>query len=470
MDHVAEEPVTGGGPEATPPASTSAAAKRHRKGHGRNAAEEYTGAKRVRVPHESFRAGDRCPRGCGGTLYGPKKPVVLLRISAATPIVATAYEKERLRCGLCGNVFVAPSPPGVGEERFDASVPAILGTLRYGSGFPMTRIAALQESAGVPLPVSTQWELLLEAAGRLRPVHEALAGLVAQAELFYNDDTPMTILSVVKDLKACRARGEKPERTGVFTSGIVAELSDGRQIVLFYTGRHHAGENLARLLLARSADLDTPKQMCDALDRNLPRPLQTILGNCLAHARRLFVKVNESFPAEVRHVIEEVALVYVVDERAKSEGMTPAARLRLHQEESGPIMDRLKTWMEEQTKQKKIEPNSALGQAIEYSLKRWDRLTLFLRVEGAPLDSNLVERMLKRAILHRKNSLFYKTENGAMVGDLFMSLIATAKQARVDPFQYLTALLSHAEAIAKSPTDWLPWNYLETLSRGRPPG
>lgn len=437
------------------------------KGHGRKASREYTGANRVSVPHELLRPGDQCPR-CGGTLYGPKKPAVILRIIACAPFTATVYEKERLRCGDCQEIFVASSPPGVGEERYDASVPAMLGNLRFGSGLPMTRIAALQESVGVPLPVSTQWELLLEAAGRLRPLLEALVRLAAQAVLFYNDDTPMRILSYIKELNARRARGEKPERTGIFTSGIVAELSDGRLIVLYYTGLHHAGENLAQVLMARSAELDAPMQMCDALDRNLPEPLKTILGNCLVHARRLFVKVNESFPAEVRHVIEELALVYQNEARAKSEGMSQKERLLLHQEASKPVMDRLKTWMDEQIAQKKTEPNSVLGNAIEYSRKRWDRLTLFLRQEGAPLDNNLVERMLKRAILHRKNSLFYKTQNGAMVGDLFMSLIATAKQAKVDPFNYLTELLRHPKEIAASPSDWFPWNYRQTLERARP--
>jgi hypothetical protein len=333
----------------------------------------------------------------------------------------------------------------------------------------MNRIAGLQKAVGVPLPVSTQWELLSESAQKLEPVHGVLVSLAAQASLFYNDDTSMKILSFLADLKKRRERGEKPERTGVFTSGIVAELKDRRQVVLYYTGPHHAGENLALVLAARSAELEAPMQMCDALDRNLPEPLKTILGNCLTHARRLFVKVNESFPDQVRYVVEELALVYANDARARMEGMSDEARLRFHQQESGPVMDRLKTWMDGQFDEKRTEPNSGLGRAIAYSRKRWDRLTLFLRQAGAPLDSNLVERMLKKAIIHRKNSLFYKTQNGARVGDLYMSLIATAKQAGVDPFNYLTELLRHPAEVAASPSDWLPWTYRDTLLRGRPP-
>ncbi len=74
-----------------------------------------------------------------------------------------------------------------------------------------------------------------------------------------------------------------------------------------------------------------------------------------------------------------------------------------------------------------MEPNSGLGKAISYMLRQWPALTLFLREPGAPLDNNLCERALKKAILHRKNSLFYKTLNGAEVGDLYMSLIHTCE-------------------------------------------
>ena len=457
-----------GGAEEEPAVEPSEPGERQpkRKGHGRKAAREYTGAERVKVRHPELKPGARCPC-CGHPVYG-KAPLVIVRIHACAPFRATVYEKDRLRCGTCGEVFVAPSPPGVGEEKFDATVPAMLGTLRYGNGFPMYRIESLQKSAGVPLPVGTQWKILSEAAERLAPVHEELVRQVAQGVLFINDDTPMKILSFLAKLEQRRERGEEPERTGCQTSGIVAELGDGHRAVLYCTGEKHAGENLAEVLAKRGRGLDTPMQMCDALDRNVPEPLQTIVGNCLAHARRGFVRVNDSFPAEVRYVIDELALVYENEERAKAGGMSPEERIRLHREESGPVMKRLKEWMDAQIEEKKTEPNSRLGAAIAYCRKRWDRLTLFLRQAGAPLDSNEVERMLKRCIIHRKNSLFYKTENGADVGDLFMSLIATAKHTGEDPFDYLTQLLRHSAEIAASPGDWMPWAYRETLRRAPP--
>ena len=98
-------------------------------------------------------------------------------------------------------------------------------------------------------------------------------------------------------------------------------------------------------------------------------------------------------------------------------------------------------------------------------LRHWTKLTLFLRQPGAPLDNNIAERMLKKAILHRKNALFYKTVNGARVGDLFMSLIHTCELNKVNPFDYLTELLRHPAEIMMRPAEWMPWNYRDTLAR-----
>ena len=113
-----------------------------------------------------------------------------------------------------------------------------------------------------------------------------------------------------------------------------------------------------------------------------------------------------------------------------------------------------------------MEPNGTLGIAIHYMLERWDKLTLFLREPGAPLSNNAAEQGLKRAIIHRKNSLFYKTMNGAHVGDLFMSLIHSAEQAGTSPFAYLVALIENARAVARTPSEWMPWNYSANLEAG----
>jgi hypothetical protein len=259
------------------------------------------------------------------------------------------------------------------------------------------------------------------------------------------------------------ADAEGPEddadaRSGLFTSGVVA-LRDGRRVALFFSGRRHAGENLAEVLKLRAEELPPLIQMCDALSRNLPGELQTIVAHCLAHARRQLVDGYERFPQECRHLLEALAVVYRNDAIARQHQLSPEAGLRWHQEASQPTMQQLHEWLRRQLEEKRTEPNSALGGAIGYMLRHWEKLTLFLRQAGAPLDNNVCERALKKAILHRKNALFYKTRNGARVGDLFMSLIYTCQLNAANPFDYLTQLQRHADPVAASPELWMPWNY-----------
>ncbi len=243
---------------------------------------------------------------------------------------------------------------------------------------------------------------------------------------------------------------------------------DRRKIALYFTGSQHAGENLADVLKQRSRELPAPIQMCDALSSNVPRlaaGTDILLANCLAHGRRQFVDVAENFPGECRYVLEMLGQVYGHDAQARELGMTPDERLRLHQERSEPVMDKLHSWLGAQLAERRTEPNSGLGQAISYLLRHWQPLTLFLRQAGAPLDNNIVERALKRAVLHRKNALFYRTLNGAEVGDLFMSLIHTCQLCGANSFDYLIQLQRHARELAACPAAWMPWNYRDTLTR-----
>jgi len=304
----------------------------------------------------------------------------------------------------------------------------------------------------------------LGAVEDVRPVLAALMQQAANGDVVHNDDTSMTVLALQRpDAPRGDPDDVSPDRTGVFTSGIVSTRDDHR-IALFVTGRRHAGENLARILADRTADLGPPIQMCDALARNAPKPLAVIIGHCLAHARRHVVDVVPSFPAECRRILEALGTVYHHDAEARAQGLPPDARLAYHQAHSGPVLEELHTWLRVQLDDHLVEPNSRLGQAIRYLLTHWMPLTLFLRQPGAPLDNSLCERALKKAILHRKNALFFKTVTGAHVGDLFMSLIHTCELEGVNPFAYLTALQRHAEAMAANPAAWLPWNYQEALA------
>jgi hypothetical protein len=161
-------------------------------------------------------------------------------------------------------------------------------------------------------------------------------------------------------------------------------------------------------------------------------------------------------------VLESWREVYRIDAQAREQQMSPEQRLAHHQSHSQPIMEALQLWMREQLDTRQAEPNSGLGQALAYTLKRWEPLTLFLRKAGAPLDNNKSEQALKMAILHRKNSLSYKTLNGAGTGDLFMTLIHTCRLNGINPYEYLLAIAAHAKEVKLVPQAWLPWNYPQT--------
>ena len=436
-----------------------------RKGHGRNAAAAYLGAEKVQIPHPWLRRGDACPSCVAGKVYPLKDPGVRVRFGGVAPLQAKVYECARLRCGLCGQMYTAEAPAGVGEEKYDESAPAVVGLLRYGVGLPFNRIEKLQDNFGIPLAASTQWELVRPAAATYSPVYEKMQDYGAEGTVVHNDDTTMTVLELTPEQRAA-ALGEEvaKKRTGVFTSGIVS-IGEGHRIALFFTGVRHAGENLTEVLKRRSKGLPPPIQMCDGLDHNLPKELETLLCRCLAHARRGFVDVAANFPEEVRFVLNTLKKIYKIDGRARQEGLNPQERLKLHQDESAPLMEALRNWMRAQFAERKVEPNSGLGEAIKHMDKNWDALTRFLHVAGAPLDNNITERALKRAIQHRRNSLFYKTLNGARAGDTFMTLIHTAELNGVNAFDYLVALLRHPAQIAASPGEWMPWNYRATLER-----
>jgi transposase len=438
------------------------------RNHGRNGAVDYTGAQRVKVEHESLKSGDHCPLCMKGKVYVQKTPAYIVRLAGQAPIGATVYERQSLRCNLCLEVFTAAAPDGIGPEKYDPSAGAMIAALRYGSGFPFYRLERLQGNMGIPLPASTQWGIVLEIFRIIYPVYKELIRQAAQGEVLYNDDTTMRILALMR--KGVRQRllaessagsSEKSERTGIFTSGIVS-TRDGREIALFFTGRKYAGENLNELLKQRAAELGPPIQMCDGLlSRNVPRDFEVILSNCNAHARRGFYDVASRFPDECRFVLETLGDVYRNDAVTREQGMSGEERLAFHKARSGPLMEELKKWLAEQITEKKVEPNSALGEAILYMQKHWTELVQFLHVPAAPLDNTICERALKKAILHRKGSLFYKTQNGADVGDLFMSLISTCERCSADPVDYLIELQKHAAELSENPGTWMPWNYRE---------
>jgi hypothetical protein len=459
------DPIAGGAPPAAAASDATPAPDRRvrRQGHGRQGAAVYTGAERVVCRHETLAAGQPCP-ACGrGTLY-PLPAGVEIRIDGNALLSAVRYELEKLRCSACGEVFTAAPSATADTEKYSPRARAVIALGRYYLGLPFYRMEQYQALVGAPVADATLWDLAEQVADSAWPVFEALWGLAAQGEVIFQDDTHVRILALLAENRRADATGETLERRGMFTTGLVVQV-EKRVICLYRSGRAHAGDNLTDLLARRESGREIPIVMSDALAANQRDDDDTLIRcHCLAHGRRQFTDLEEVFPAEARQVIRVLDQVFAHEAITRQQAMTPAERLAYHQAHSGPLLGSLHAWLEQQFQDRRVEPNSSLGKAFTYLLSRWQTLTQFLRVKGAPLDSNTVERALKLIIRQRKNSLFYASPHSATVASILTSLIATCIQAGVNALDYLVALQTHRPAVFRQPAAWLPWNYHAALA------
>jgi transposase len=436
-------------------------------GHGRQGADMYGAAQTVACRHEELAVGERCP-ACGrGRLYR-LPPGVEMRLDGNALLSAVRYELEKFRCSACGQIFTAAVPAAAGTEKYTARARAVLALARYYLGLPWHRLEGFQALVGVPVPDATQWEQGEIVGDCAPPIFKYLEKLAAQGEVIFQDDTPQRVLALIAENQQARAqahargKAQAHARTGMQTTALVVQVGE-RRICLYYTGRRHAGENLAGLLAQREPGRGKPLVMSDALSRNNAEEAGLIRCHCLAHGRRKFTELAEDFPAESIVVVDALKLVYDHDAEAREKQLGAEERLVYHQTYSAPVLRTLKEWLEHQTAQRLVEPNSSLGKAITYMLDHWPTLTRVLEVPGAPLDNNTAERALKLAIRQRKNSLFYATEHSAYIASVLTSVIATCVQAGANALEYLVAVQEHRQDVFANPGAWLPWNYPAAL-------
>jgi transposase len=452
-----DKPEEGAG--ADPGAEREASEKSQRQrqalaqGHGRRATAQYRGAKKVECRHEQYQAGAKCPEtACSGRLYDMRRPNLFIQFRGQPILEGVIFEREVLRCSACQERYVASLPEGVSEIRYEASADVAIVLAKYGAKLPFYRLAQMQESCGVPVSESVMFERSEQVADRALPVYLALKQEAANGEVIHTDDTPVKILSCLKE-----DQEEDVERRATNTSGMVVKTTAGHLIALYASGRRHAGENLDQLLEGRAEELGPPIQMADALAANWKGKRPRIAAKCWAHARRKFIEIEESFPLACGVVLEAIGKVYGYE--AETIGMRAEDRLAHHQAWSGPVIAKLYEWIEQQFEQRSVEPNGSLGQALRYLQRHRQELTKFLSLVNIPLDNNPAERALKPVVLMRKNSMFYRNEHGASISDLLMSLIESCRLNDVDAWDYLLTLLSETAKVRSNPRAFLPWNY-----------
>jgi len=343
-----QEPATSASPDLSSAAASSTPEKKTAPpGHGRHGADVYRAAQTVECRHEALAIGERCP-ACGrGTLYR-LLPGVAMRLDGHALLSAVRYELEKVRCSACGQVFTASVPAAAGTEKYTTRARAVLALARYYLGLPWYRLEGFQAVGGVPVADATQWDQAELVGDCSYPIFKWLETLAAQGEVIFQDDTPQRILTLIEENHQARARAQAQgktkteERTGMQTTALMVQVG-ARRICLYYTGRRHAGENLAALLRKREPDRGKPVVMSDALSSNNAEEATLIRCHCLAHGRRKFSELDEAFPAESAVVVNALKDVFDHDEYARVEQLTAQARLAYHQRKSGPIMRKLKT-------------------------------------------------------------------------------------------------------------------------------
>jgi len=418
-------------------------------------------------PLETLNKGELCPECAIGKLY-KYEPAQLLRITGHSPFSAVLHLSERIRCNACGQLFTAPLADeiladGSNNQKYGYSARSLMALSKYFSGAPFYRQESLQDILGFSITASTIFDQCEYLANDLHPVVIFMKGMSADAVHFHLDDTTHRILEQESIEKRNRKSGKLEKRTGLYASGIIATVN-GYDIVLFQTNIGHAGEFIDELLSQRQADLPPPILMSDALSSNSPTVVPVLHGCCNAHGRRQYVDVIAQFPEQVEWVLERYKLIWEHESETVKEEMTPTKRLAYHKAHSLPVMNEIRDWGAGYSASDTAENNSGLGKAIAYFDRHFQRLTLFCQVEGAKLDNNYMEAILKLIVRNRKNAYFYKTLAGAAISDTITSCIATAAQANINVFDYFNAIQRNQAEVKTNPGAWLPWNYTEQLS------
>ncbi len=445
--------------EFSPPENNKSTAKgtdEKPKGHGRRGANDYPGAKTVVCHHEKYKAGDTCPL-CQRGLLLQAISTTRIQIDGTLPLMGTRYEIENIACTLCP-FTTAANPPVDLSKKYTEKAKAVLAYLHYGMGLPYYRLARMQAMLGIPIAVSTQSDLIASMLGSIHCMFNYLVISAAQSELLYQDDTGVKIQALIKENK-----DGNPARKGMFTSGFIAKGE--HTIVLYFSGRAHAGENFDSIIAHREINKGTIHRMADAISANSKHEADVIALKCNGHAFRRFRSLLSTYPEAALFVLGIYGKVYDNDETCKMQKMDDQARLAHHQLHSEPLMKTLETWFNRVLSAGEVEPNSVLAAECQYLSNHWEGLTQFLRIAGAPLDNNALEAMLKYMITYRKNSQSFKTVYSADYGSRLISIIVTCMVNNIDAIDYLTQLQLHEHAVWQNPEAWAPWQYQKTLQQ-----
>jgi hypothetical protein len=338
---------------------------------------------------------------------------------------------------------------------------------------PFYRLSQLQSLSGIPVSNSTLWEqyLYVWQEGGGFEVFGALLEMLAECKAFNLDDTRAKILSIIKENKLLKAQDKKGR--SCYSTTICSKTVNGEIIVVYLTSNKHGGENIGNVLKMRQDKTSNIHIMNDASSNNKPvlkdeeykwLLKSIIVINCLAHGQRKFSEIEQFYPEECGYFLKQTGSIYHNEHQCRVMGTNLEEKLKYHQEHSTQYIDNIYNKIDKLFSEKKIEPNSRLGQATKYWLNNKEGLTQFLKIPVESLDNNWAERSLKTLILQRKNSLFFKTADSALVHSGMTSIVKTCSENGINAFRYLNWMQDNSAMAKRDPKNYTPFAYAKYIN------
>ena len=325
-------------------------------------------------------------------------------------------------------IKIAPMPsPVIPGSLVSSSAMAHIMTQKYVEGMPLYRQEKSLSRLGIELSRQTLANWMIQGSERwLRPLYERMHEHLIQKDVLYADETTLQVL---------REPGRSAESTSymwLYRTG-----REDSPIVLYDYQTTRASKHPRRFLSGFKGYLHVDGYAGYNGLSNI-----TLVG-CFAHARRKFDEALKALPADKRNApvaakegLDFCNQLFAIERQIHDN--TPEERYRIRLERSRPVMEAFLAWLKIQTP--RVLPKSAFGQAIAYCRNQWDKLEAFLLDGRLEIDNNRSERSIKPFVIGRKNWLFTNTPKGAKASATIYSIVESAKENGLIPFNYLQYL------------------------------
>ena len=399
-----------------------------------------------------------CPC-CQGALHRIGEDVAerLDVIPAQFRVIVT--HRPKYGCRACESAVVqAPAPArliegGLPTETMVAHV--LVG--KYADHLPLYRQSQIYARQGIELDRSTLADWVGRAAAELQPVHERLFEHLKRSSKLFMDETRAPVLDPGRGRTKTGylwavARDDRPWG-GPDPPAVAYLYAPGR-------GAEHAIRPLAGFGGILQVDAYAAyKALADPKRAGGP----VTLAYCWAHVRRRFYEIAQGGNAPIAEgVLQRIAALYRIETMIR--GLEPEQRRHLRHDQSRPLVDDLRAWLDAQLV--RVPGRSRIAEAIRYALKLWSGLGVFLDDGRVEIDSNVVERSIRPLALNRKNALFAGSDQGGVHWGVIASLIETCKLNTVDPQAYLTSTLTRLvnRHPASQIDDLMPWAHAHPVA------